>query len=190
MSRKQNPEFELAPPPASSMIEALRGVGYSTETAIADLIDNSISAGANNVWINFWWAGRDSYVSTLDDGKGGTLSVFVIYAVGNRIFRYSDQSAGGSFSGASTFDNSLCELSASPNRRDGRTTITYTVPEDANVQITIYERGGLIHDRIIDEPQPAGTHTIEYTFADDAPTLYASIVTGLYRQRIKLPNQP
>ena len=34
-----------APPRASAMIESLRGLGYSASTAIADLIDNCISAG-------------------------------------------------------------------------------------------------------------------------------------------------
>ena len=33
-----------APPKATAMIEALRGLGYSTATALADIIDNSISA--------------------------------------------------------------------------------------------------------------------------------------------------
>ena len=54
------------------MIESLRGVGYSPETAIADLIDNSISAHARNVWISFWWEGRRSHIAVLDDGDGMT----------------------------------------------------------------------------------------------------------------------
>ena len=65
-----NPEFEIAAPPASSMIESLRSVGYSSEAAIADLIDNSISAHARNVWITFWWEGRQSHIAILDDGDG------------------------------------------------------------------------------------------------------------------------
>ncbi len=39
------------------MIESMRAFGYSTPAAIADLLDNSISAGARNVWIDFHWAG-------------------------------------------------------------------------------------------------------------------------------------
>lgn len=35
-----------AEPEASSMIETFRAIGYSIETAIADIIDNSITAGA------------------------------------------------------------------------------------------------------------------------------------------------
>lgn len=52
------------------MIEALRGLGYSTSSALADIIDNSIAAGASKVDIEFVWAGTSSYVTILDDGSG------------------------------------------------------------------------------------------------------------------------
>ncbi|WP_159681759.1 ATP-binding protein [Luteimonas sp. 9C] len=52
------------------MIEALRGLGYTSGTALADIIDNSISAGAGVVDVTFGWAGQDSWVSVLDDGVG------------------------------------------------------------------------------------------------------------------------
>jgi hypothetical protein len=57
-------------PPASSLLESIRGVGYDPKSAIADLIDNSISAGATRIWVNFNWAGELSTVSVLDDGRG------------------------------------------------------------------------------------------------------------------------
>lgn len=59
-----------APPKASAMIEALRGLGYSTATALADVIDNSIAAGADSVDVNFFWNGTTSIISVLDNGKG------------------------------------------------------------------------------------------------------------------------
>jgi len=59
-----------APPPAAATLEALRGLGYTLSAAIADLTDNSLSAGAGNVWLVFHWAGRDSFISLLDDGQG------------------------------------------------------------------------------------------------------------------------
>jgi hypothetical protein len=62
--------YGLASPPAHAMIESLRGVGYSIETAIADLIDNSIAAAARNVWLKFEFDGPDSWISILDDGRG------------------------------------------------------------------------------------------------------------------------
>ncbi|MCM8612431.1 ATP-binding protein [Accumulibacter sp.] len=52
------------------MIEALRGLGYSTATALADLIDNSIAAGGNLVDIQFSWKGSASTIAVLDNGEG------------------------------------------------------------------------------------------------------------------------
>jgi len=60
----------LAEPEASSMIETFRAIGYSIETAIADIIDNSITAGAKNIWIDYNWKGSDTTISILDDGIG------------------------------------------------------------------------------------------------------------------------
>ena len=57
-------------PEASSMIESFRSVGYNLETAIADIIDNSISANAKNIYLNSVWHGSDSYITVLDDGTG------------------------------------------------------------------------------------------------------------------------
>jgi hypothetical protein len=52
------------------MLESLRGLGYSTAAALADIVDNSISAGAGEVRIEFQWDGLDSRVLILDDGRG------------------------------------------------------------------------------------------------------------------------
>lgn len=57
-------------PEASSMIETFRAIGYNIETAIADIIDNSISANAKNIWINFEWKGSITWLSIKDDGIG------------------------------------------------------------------------------------------------------------------------
>ena len=62
--------YELAVPPADSMIESLRAFGYTPETAIADLIDNSITARARNIWLTFHWVGPESYIAIRDDGIG------------------------------------------------------------------------------------------------------------------------
>jgi len=64
--------YDIAAPRASAMIESLRAFGYNLQTAIADLIDNSISAGARNVWLSFCWDGASSYISIRDDGHGMT----------------------------------------------------------------------------------------------------------------------
>ena len=59
-----------APPRSGAMVEALRGLGYSTPTALADIIDNSIAANANRVDIAFTWDGRNSKICLVDNGKG------------------------------------------------------------------------------------------------------------------------
>ena len=65
-----NYETTPAIPEAASMIETFRAIGYNIETAIADIIDNSISANAKNVWINFEWKGSETWLSIKDDGIG------------------------------------------------------------------------------------------------------------------------
>lgn len=59
-----------AEPEASSMIETFRAVGYSIETAIADIIDNSITANAQNIWVDYNWKGPETTLSITDDGHG------------------------------------------------------------------------------------------------------------------------
>lgn len=66
----EDKDYEIAEPHAGAMIESLRAFGYDLRTAIADLIDNSIFAGAKNIWIYFHWDGADSYISITDDGCG------------------------------------------------------------------------------------------------------------------------
>lgn len=56
-------------PNASYLMESTRSVGYSFESAIADLIDNSISAGSKNIKI-FSTPSSDPFVAILDDGCG------------------------------------------------------------------------------------------------------------------------
>ena len=59
-----------ATPAAASMIETFRAIGYSLSTAVADIVDNSISAGAKNIWISRIWKGGQSIITIKDDGIG------------------------------------------------------------------------------------------------------------------------
>lgn len=69
MDYSQLPKTE-AVPEASSMIETFRAIGYSLETAVADILDNSISAGAKNIYIDRIWDGGNTVVTIRDDGYG------------------------------------------------------------------------------------------------------------------------
>ncbi|NYE38016.1 hypothetical protein F4692_003161 [Nocardioides cavernae] len=63
-------DWDIAEPRADALIESLRAFGYTPEAAIADLVDNSISAGARTIRIDLVWDGRDSVVTVADDGHG------------------------------------------------------------------------------------------------------------------------
>ena len=66
-------------PPASSLIESIRSIGYSFETAIADIVDNSISAEAQNIEVNITPPEKGNLsVVILDDGTGMTRDELVV----------------------------------------------------------------------------------------------------------------
>lgn len=59
-----------AEPNPSALIETLRDIGYTIETAVADIIDNAISAGASDIFVSFVWAGPNSHITIQDNGRG------------------------------------------------------------------------------------------------------------------------
>jgi hypothetical protein len=65
-----NHSYEIANPKPAALIESLRAVGYNLPTAVADIIDNSLTAGARNVDLYFHWAGAESRICLIDDGRG------------------------------------------------------------------------------------------------------------------------
>lgn len=69
MNYSEIEKISAVPAPAS-MIETFRAIGYSLETAVADIIDNSISATAKNIYVDSQWKGSDSVITIFDDGCG------------------------------------------------------------------------------------------------------------------------
>lgn len=59
-------------PPTISMIESIRSVGYNFNTAVADLIDNSITAKSSKVRVIMEWDDGNPYLAILDNGDGMT----------------------------------------------------------------------------------------------------------------------
>lgn len=66
------------PPFAPVLMESTRAMGYSLESAIADIIDNSIAAQASSVLVKFSPYDTMQYVSILDDGTGMNRQACVI----------------------------------------------------------------------------------------------------------------
>jgi len=61
-----------ATPHAASLIEGLRDIGYSLETAISDIIDNSITASARRIQIITETYSDEPHIAIIDDGEGMT----------------------------------------------------------------------------------------------------------------------
>jgi hypothetical protein len=61
-----------AAPSAASLIEAMRDIGYTLESALADVIDNAITAGAKIIRIDYDTNSDDPFLSITDDGRGMT----------------------------------------------------------------------------------------------------------------------
>ena len=70
-------DYDIVNPDPSALVESLRAFGYTTSTAIADLIDNSITASARNVWVTFYWDGPRSWIRIDDDGEGMSETMLV-----------------------------------------------------------------------------------------------------------------
>ncbi len=69
---------ENAKPNPKSTINSYRSFGYNLSTAIADIVDNSISANATEISLDYSWKGKESFITILDNGKGMNLAELVI----------------------------------------------------------------------------------------------------------------
>ncbi|WP_095642000.1 ATP-binding protein [Methanocorpusculum parvum] len=70
------PEIVEAPPDPT-LFAAMRNMGYTPETAIADLVDNSISAESTQIHIEFKWLNENSTITVSDNGKGMDKSTLI-----------------------------------------------------------------------------------------------------------------
>ena len=57
-------------PSASRLVHSLRDLGYGLPQAVADIVDNSVAAGATTVSIDLRFEGRDSWLRIADNGAG------------------------------------------------------------------------------------------------------------------------
>lgn len=62
--------YERVAPRAAVLIESMRDLGYSLKTALADIIDNSITAQAHSIELYANTTGKDCQIAIVDDGHG------------------------------------------------------------------------------------------------------------------------
>lgn len=110
------------PPKAHTLISATRHIGYSLESAIADLIDNSIAAEARNVDIDFVDS-SDPYIAIMDDGVGMTddaLTNAMQYGSSDPSSVRSENDLGRYGLGLKTASMSQCTKMTVVSKRDGK----------------------------------------------------------------------
>jgi len=114
-------EFELPPDP-ERVIVGLRDTGYEFETAVADIVDNSIAANATKVDL---WLGADHRgnirLSIVDNGDGmDRLGLINAMQYGSRA-RPSAASLGKYGLGLKTASTAFCKRLSVVSRPDGKT---------------------------------------------------------------------
>lgn len=106
-------------PSAARLTESLRDIGYDFPSAIADLVDNSITAEATRVEVLIEFDGADSTVLIIDDGVGmssGALNEALRF--GSRR-RYGHDDLGRYGLGLKTASLSQCRVLTVASRRPG-----------------------------------------------------------------------
>ena len=112
------------PPSAASLMEATRSIGYSLEAAVADIIDNSVAAGAGHVVIHYPpKSPSDSYIAIVDDGCGMTareLQQAMMYGSRNPTDVRSENDLGRYGLGLKTASLSQCRVLTVVSKKKGK----------------------------------------------------------------------
>ncbi|MBL7003548.1 MAG: ATP-binding protein [Gammaproteobacteria bacterium] len=112
------------PPNPKALVESLRDIGYSLETAIADIIDNSITANAKLIDVRFSWNGGDPWFAVIDDGYGMSNDELVSamrFGSKNPLEERSTNDLGRFGLGLKTASFSQCKCLTVVSKRTGNT---------------------------------------------------------------------
>lgn len=99
------------PPDAAALMESTRAIGYALPTAVADIIDNSIAAGAKH--IDIFYLPSKQYIALLDDGCGmdsDELNIAMKYGGRSPLDNRADNDLGRFGLGLKTASLSQCEV--------------------------------------------------------------------------------
>ena len=110
------------PPDAATLMWSTRAIGYTTPSAIADLIDNAISAKASIIRIEYV-SGEEGYVSILDNGRGMSadgLQSAMKYGSGNPFAIRPESDLGRFGLGLKTASLSQCRTLIVVSKRDDK----------------------------------------------------------------------
>lgn len=115
-----------ATPHAASLIEGLRDIGYSLETAISDIIDNSITAGARQVQIHTDAVSNIPHIAIIDNGDGMTEEELIAAmrpGSRNPLAARDEPDLGRFGLGLKSASFSQCRRLTVVSRKDGKTSV-------------------------------------------------------------------
>ena len=111
----------LAPHPGA-LIESLRSIGYTLDTALADILDNSITAEAGRISIQFRWNGGNPWIAIVDDGFGMSpteLTNAMRFGSSSPLAQREEKDLGRFGLGMKTASISQCRRLTVISKRDG-----------------------------------------------------------------------
>lgn len=110
--------------PEGDLISVLANDGYTIETAVADIIDNSITAESKKIEFYFDFNDQESSIEFLDDGWGMTLSELkdaIRYAKKSMCEERSSTDLGRFSVGLNTASSSFCDDLFVVSKKNGET---------------------------------------------------------------------
>lgn len=120
---------EEAIPFPDALITSSRAIGYNMKTAVADVVDNSISARAKTVEIQWRWQGRETWIAVVDDGEGMNLNELIAAMRLGSVDPAQERSPAdlGRFGlGLKTASFSQCKSLTVLSKKDGYAVVTRT----------------------------------------------------------------
>lgn len=107
-------------PSPDVLMNSMRSIGYTFESAIADIIDNSISAKANNIYIDFPVSSKEEFfITILDDGLGmGYKELLNAMKYGSSKDNYDEQDLGRFGLGLKSASLSQCKILTVVSKKD------------------------------------------------------------------------
>jgi hypothetical protein len=113
--------IDLSPSPLA-LLESLRSIGYTLDTAFADLFDNSITAEATAISVKFLWNHGNPWLAVIDNGKGMTsneLGKAMRFGSTNPLTRRDPSDLGRFGLGLKTASISQCRHLTVVSKKDG-----------------------------------------------------------------------
>jgi hypothetical protein len=149
-------------PGARRLIKSLRDMGYEFESAVADLIDNSIAARAATIRINAHWAGTASFISIADNGVGMSAQELREALRFGAERDYGDDDLGKFGLGLKTASLSQCRrLIVASRQNDSRVDINAYCWDLSHVEAT--NKWEILPVRTVDLPEITRRHLKETT---------------------------